>query len=191
MHPKFKTLQKIVFIVFIITMAFCLIAYAIWGQNLSLQELQNTVKDFGIWAPIAFIAFYTLGTIFIPSTPFMVLAGLMFGFGEGLLYTIMGGFLNSIVVFEISRRLGKDWVEGILQNKYMKKLGDYNKRLESGAIWDLIILRILPIMPFNVLNILMGVSRIKLRDYIIGTILGLAPSNIISVYFGNILTKLF
>src|SRR3989344_5964209 len=176
MHPKFKTLQKIVFIVFIITMAFCLIAYAIWGQNLSLQELQNTVKDFGIWAPIAFIAFYTLGTIFIPSTPFMVLAGLMFGFGEGLLYTIMGGFLNSIVVFEISRRLGKDWVEGILQNKYMKKLGDYNKRLESGAIWDLIILRILPIMPFNVLNILMGVSRIKTRDYIFGTLIGLAPS---------------
>ena len=188
---KFKKLQRIAFIIFIALILASLILYKVLGDQLSLEDFQTTIKDLGLWAPAAFVCLYAIATIFIPSTPFMVLSGLLFGFQEGLLYTVIGGLLSSLIVFTISRRLGKEWVESILQHKYLRKLGNYNKRLESGAIWDLTILRILPIMPFNILNILMGVSRIKTRDYIFGTLIGLAPSNVLSVYFGHFLTKLF
>jgi uncharacterized membrane protein YdjX (TVP38/TMEM64 family) len=46
-------------------------------------------------------------------------------------------------------------------------------------------------MPFNVLNILMGVSRISAQEYIVGTVFGLIPSNVIVVYAGTFIAKIF
>jgi uncharacterized membrane protein YdjX (TVP38/TMEM64 family) len=186
-----QKLQNTAFIIFLILIIGSLLSYEIWGNGFDLEQTRQHVKNFGIWSPIIFIFLYTIGTIFIPSTPFMAIAGILFGFKYGLIYTLIGGFLSSIIVFIISRKLGKEKVEKILEHKYLKHLGEYNKRLEEGAIWDLIILRITPIMPFNVLNILMGVSRIKIKDYAIGTAIGLIPSNILTVYFGNIIYQLF
>ena len=188
---KFHKLQKIAFILFFTLIVASLIIYKVVAKGLSLEDFQITIKDLGLWAPIVFVCLYAMAVIFIPSTPFMILLGLLFGFKEGLIYAIIGGLLSSLIVFTISRRLGKEWVESILHHRYLKKIDDYNKRLESGGVLDLIILRILPIMPFNILNILMGISKIKTKNYMVATLLGLVPSNMVSVYFGNLLAKLF
>jgi len=183
--------QKVVFALFLGLIIVSLIFYWIYKDSIDPEQIRILLKDFGILAPIIFIFLYTIGTIFIPSTPFMIAAGLLFGFKYGLLYTVVGGFLSSIMIFGFSRRLGKTKVEEILKHKYLKHLDEYNKRLETGAIWDLIVLRMMPIMPFNVLNVLMGLSKIKTVDYVAGTLLGLVPSNILTVYFGNFLVKIF
>lgn len=190
MTNRWQKLQKIVFGIFILLVTISLISYQTLGDNISIDEMREYLDKFGIWTPLVFILLYTLGTIFIPSTPFMAIAGILFGFKYGLIYTIIGGFLSSSLVFIFSRFLGKEKADILLEHRYLKLLGDYNKRLETGAVWDLIILRITPIMPFNVLNILMGISRISTRDFIIGTVLGLIPSNIITVYFGIFITEI-
>jgi len=186
-----QKLQRIAFIVFLLLIIGSLISFEIFGTSFDLEIIRQNLKDFGVWAPLVFIFLYTTGTIFIPSTPFMVAGGILFGFKYGLLYIVIGGFLSSIIVFIISRKLGRERVENILEYKYFRKLEKYNKKLEKGAIWDLVLLRMAPIMPFNVLNILMGVSKITMKDYVIGTLLGLIPSNILTVYVGTFLTKLF
>lgn len=188
---SWQKLQRVVFVVFLVLIVGSISIYEIYGSGFNLEQIRQYIKDFGIWAPLVFVTLYTIGTIFIPSTPFMAVAGILFDFKYGLLCTIIGGFLSSLIVFEISRRSGKEKMERILEYKYLKYLSEYNKRLEKGAIWDLIILRSTPIMPFNVLNILMGVSKIKPADYIIGTVIGLIPSNILTVYFGDIISKTF
>jgi uncharacterized membrane protein YdjX (TVP38/TMEM64 family) len=114
----------------------------------------------------------------------------LFGLKYGFIYTVISGFLSSIIVFYISRKLGRSWVEKILEHKYLTHLNEYNKRLEQGPIWDIIILRITPVMPFNALNALLGVSKIKIKDYVIGTLLGVLPSNVITVYIGAFITKI-
>ncbi len=188
---KWQKLQKIVFVAFLILVIGSISIYEIFGANFDLEQIRRYLRGFGIWAPLIFILLYTFGTIFIPSTPFMAVAGILFDFKYGLIYTIIGGFVSSMIVFFISRTLGKERAESLLEHKYLRLLGDYNNRLETGAIWDLIILRSTPIMPFNVLNILMGVSKIKTLDYAIGTLIGLIPSNILTVYFGDIISKMF
>jgi len=185
-----QKLQRVVFIVFLILIIGSLFVYQIFGDGFDLEQIRQHLKDFGIWAPFIFIIFYTVGATFIPVTPFMAIAGILFGFKYGLIYTVISSFFSSTIVFYISRKLGKERVESILENKYLRYLSKYNKRLESGGVWDLIILRITPIMPFNALNILMGVSKIKTEEYIIGTIFGLIPSNILTVYFGSFITKI-
>lgn len=188
---KFQKIQKIIFLVFISLIVGSLIGYKFGADNLDVNLVENEIKSFGIWAPFVFIMLYTITTFFLPSTPFMIIAGVIFGLKIGLIYVIIGGTISSISLFQISRYLGKNWVEDILQKRYFSHLGEYNKRLESGAIFDLVLFRLMPIMPFNVLNILMGVSRIKIGEYIIGTILGLLPSSILSVFFGDLLLKFF
>ncbi len=188
---RWQRFRKIAFIVFLVLIIGSFFVYEIARDNTDFEEVRQYLSEMGIWAPVIFIAFYTIGTIFLPSTPFMALAGIFFGFKYGLLYTIIGGLVSSLLVFAISRTLGKNWAESILEHRYMSKLDNYNRKLESAAIFDLIIFRLIPIMPFNVLNILMGVSRIKPRDYLIGTLIGLIPSNLVAVYFGDILGKIF
>ncbi|MEK7642388.1 MAG: VTT domain-containing protein [Patescibacteria group bacterium] len=188
---KFKKLQIVVFFIFIILICLSIIFYTLYENEFDPKGLQQTVLSFGVWAPIIFIALYIMATVFIPSSPFMVLSGMLFGFKMGMTYSLIGGFVSAILVFMFSRFLGKNWVESILQKKYFGKLNSYNQKLESKALLDLIILRILPIMPFNALNILMGVSRIGARNYILGTMVGLIPSTVITVYFGDLLVRIF
>lgn len=187
---KWQKLQRIVFIFFLIIAIGSILACEIFGVNFDLEQIRQYLKDFNVWAPLIFIIFYTLGTFFLPVTPFIIVGGILFGIKFGLIYTIIGSFLSSIIVFFIARKSGKDWVEKILEYKYFKRLGKYNERLERGAIWDLIILRIVPVMPFNILNILMGVSKIKTRDYVTGTVLGLIPSHILTVFLGTLIGKI-
>lgn len=190
---KWKKIQTAIFIVFLILIVSSSFVYQAFGDNSSLKnlkELREYLKSFDVWAPMIFIILYTLGTIFIPSTPFMIIAGILFGFEYGFIYCIISGLLSSVTTFSIARKLGKERAESLLEHRYLKPLVKYNRRLESGGVWDLIILRTIPIMPFNVLNTLMGISRIKIGNYIIGTMLGLIPSNILTVYFGDFITKI-
>lgn len=190
-NGKWQKLRRVTFVIFLILIISSLILYLVFRENLSIDDLRSIIQGFGIWAPLVFIILFTLGTIFIPSTPFMLVAGVLFGLKYGFLYSMIGGFLSAIIVFAISRKLGREWAENILQKDNMKKFEEYNKRLESGAVYDLIILRFLPVMPFNVLNMMMGISRISLGDYILGTIAGLVPSKVAAVYAGTILVKIF
>jgi uncharacterized membrane protein YdjX (TVP38/TMEM64 family) len=183
-------LQKIVLIGFIAAVVGLLIVWQVYGKSLDLEQLRQYIRDFGIWSPLIFITIFTIATIFIPSTPFMAIAGILFGFKYGLAYTIIGCFISSEIVFYISRKLGKEKIEKVLENKYLKPLKKYNKRLGSGGVWDLIILRFLPILPFNVLNILMGVSKMTNKNYTVGTFIGLIPSNLLGVYLGSLVTAL-
>jgi len=183
-----QKLQKTFFITFLVLTIGSIITFHILGYNVDIEKVRQYIKSFGILAPLIFIITYTIGTIFVPSTPFMIVAGVLFGFKYGFIYTIIGGFISSIAAFQISRRLGKEWTEKILEHKYLKRLNGYNKKLETGAVWDLIIIRVTP-MPANIINILMGISRIGTRDFIIGTLIGFLPSHIVTVYLGGLIAK--
>lgn len=188
---KSGKLQRFLFALLIALLIAASIGFLFFGENFSLEIIRTELQSFGVWAPIVFICLYALLVIFFPSTPFMALAGILFGFKYGLLYTLIGGTISSIISFSLSRKLGQTWVESILRNKYLGPLKKYNARLARGGIWDLVVLRIIPVLPFNILNILMGVSKIKYSHYLIGTLIGLIPSHIVAVYAGNIIAFIF
>ncbi len=186
---KFKKLQKYLFWLFICLVISGLIVSPILENQVNIDDFREYINQLGILAPIVFIVILAIGTIFIPSTPFMLISGILFGFAHGLVFTMIGGLMSSLITFYISRMMGRSWVESILNSKYLESIKKYNHRLENSGVADLVILRILPIMPFNVLNILMGLSRISLTNYILGTFVGLLPSNTITVYLGTLLLE--
>jgi len=187
---NWQRLNKIVFIAFIFLIIGLFIAFEVSGYEIDSRGMGQYLNNFGIWAPLLFIIIYTIGTIFIPATPFMIIAGILFGFKFGVVYMFIGSLLSAILVFHTSRKFGKSWVEKILEHRYLAHLNEYNQKLESEAFWHIIILRTTPIMPFNALSILLGVSKVKTRDYVIGTAIGFLPSAMLTVYLGTFVTRI-
>ena len=167
------------------------VIFDIYGNDYDIDAVGEFIRSFGLWSSFIFVLFYAIAAIFIPTTPLMVAAGLLFGFRYGFFYSIIGGFISMLITFFFARKTGRESIEKILKNKRAKYLEKYDNRLKKNGILDLIILRILPVMPFNILNIIMGISKISLREYIIGSLIGLIPSHIATVYLGTLVTKIF
>lgn len=184
-------LQRVVFVVFLISAISSLFVWQIFGDDLDIKQLQQHMTSFGLLAPIIFFVIFIFLSIFVPATPLMAVGGILFGFKYGLLYVFIGSLISSEIVFFVSRKFGKEKTEILLNHKYLKIINKYNHRLESGGFWDLVILRIFPIMPFNILNILMGISKINKKKYLAATFIGIIPSCLLGVYLGKFVSTIF
>jgi len=160
------------------------------GRFLSPSLLRETITGYGVAAPIIFIIIYILATLFfLPGTPLTISSGLIFGSFLGTVYTVIGATIGATLSFIISRYLGKSFVEKILKNKY-KKLYSYDKKIEENGLLVVLFLRLVPLFPFNGLNFALGLTKLKKRDFIIGTAFGIIPGSFVLAFFGNSLAEL-
>jgi len=141
-------------------------------------------------APVIFILLYTIATIiFLPGTPLTIAGGAIFGTFFGTLYTIIGATIGAAIAFFIARYLGASFVNDLV-NKKFKKLDSYDKKLEKNGFLVVLFLRLVPIFPFNGLNFALGLTKVKSKDYIIATFLGIIPGSFVLAFFGGSLASL-
>ena len=136
-------------------------------------------KARSLWyAPLIFIACYMVGCIVAaPATIFVVTAGIIWGWEFGGTYSLLGGVLGASVSFFIGRFIG-----GGLLTKLGKQGRRVERQLETGGFHSMLILRLVPLVPFPVLNYAGGVARMRFRDYFFATLIGAAPSHYIITY---------
>lgn len=106
---------------------------------------------------------------------------------KGFIYIFVGGIVGSIISFYIAR-VFQDDVMKIVYKIYNRKkrkvsLDEVESKIEKFGIGYVFFLRSMPFIPFSVANFVSGVTSIKLRDYIWGTILGLGPGQFITTFF--------
>lgn len=188
MHPL-NNMRVVFFVTFVVAMILGLLAYSTWGDRLPIEQIKSYVGSSDL-APWVFIFFYIGFSIFFPTTPMMAVAGILFGFWHGLLYTSIAGFISAVFTFWLARILGQSFVDGILERHGSELLEKYDDKMVSRGIATVIVLRLMPIMPFNVLNLLMGISKVSFKNYAVGTMVGLIPSNVLAVYFGSLILTL-
>tara|TARA_Y100000034_G_C6847245_1_gene383919 strand:- start:697 stop:1266 length:570 start_codon:yes stop_codon:yes gene_type:complete len=144
---------------------------------INLEKISNT-------NPILFIILVAITTfLFLPITPMSILAGISFGGLMGSIYTLLGATIGATILFEITRLLGRDFMYHFIKSK-SKLLHNLNEKVRHHGIKTTFFLRIIH-FPYNLLNILLGLTKIHTKDFIIGTILGAAPTIIALAYFGN------
>lgn len=142
----------------------------------STETLTLWVAHAGIWAPSLYILVYVVITLaLLPTTPLNVAAGIIFGPGWGLLWTVMGALLAAVLGFALARGLGHAWVKRRLA-KQGNGLSHYLRR-RGGMV--LFWVRLLPIFPYGLVNYGAGLVGISWRDYLLtlvpGTVVGVAP----------------
>lgn len=153
-------------------------------QKIGVSELRELIGEHVLFAPIIYVLCFAILPIFLFPVPILaVVAGTAFGLFAGSLYTIIGAMINSVLMFYIARFLGFRTVSAFTQNsksKILKTLG------EPGGKFSLIlILRLMPLVPYNALNYACGVMNVSLREYVVATFVGIVPATFIMVNLGE------
>jgi uncharacterized membrane protein YdjX (TVP38/TMEM64 family) len=146
-------------------------------------------QDPGLTALYLIIGKVVGAVLFFPGSPLTLLAGATLGVFWGSVTSIIGNTLGAILAFVVSRYALKGYVRKTLYTKY-SKIKAYEDRFFKHGIRTVIILRLIPLFPFNALNYLLGVTQVTLYEYSVGTALGMIPGTLVYVYFGNSIAML-
>lgn len=148
------------------------------------------IGSLGYAGYLAFIAIYILATIlFLPGSILTLGAGLLYGVLIGTILVSLGSILGATASFLIGRYLARDWVRKKLHgNERFKALDEAVGR--EG--WKIVILtRLSPIFPFNLLNYAYSLTAIPLRHYFLASWVGMLPWTVVYVYIGSLAGDLF
>ncbi len=140
----------------------------------------------GAWAPLLFVALQAVVTIApLPRTVFTVAAGVLFGAVWGLLLTVTGTALAALAAYGLVR-----WVGGpiVARHEHRPGFAWLRARLDRSGLLAMVSLRLLPMVPFSVLNYAAGVARVRLFPYLVGTVLGVLPGTVAIVVLGDAVT---
>lgn len=134
------------------------------------------------WAPAAFVIAYALLSAVDFSGLVLTLAGgALFGFGEGLLLNTLGANLGASGAFWLARLLGRDGVRRLLSDR----LAGADRLAEGQGFGWLLRLRLIPLVPFNLLNLGAGLTRMQWRPFALATTLGILPGTVVYTWFAN------
>lgn len=190
MHKKiFKDLIKVVIGAAFISLIWWLVTcQCVSLDTLTPASFRNYIISFGDSAVIVYIIAYALNTIsiFPPIALLSLAAGLIFGKTWGAVFLMTGAMLGTSATFMIGRFFGRGLIEKVLKGK----LKDLDDRLAKNGFMTVIFFRVIPLIPYEVLNYAGGLSKIKFRDYFLATFLGLIPGVIISAFFGGSLGEI-
>lgn len=146
------------------------------------KELQNLLTKLGIWAPIIYILLYTIGTILIlPSTPLNISGGAIFGIWWGTLWTTLAAIMAAVICFYYSRNIGRE----LIAKKFGDRIAVIDAEMQQGGLFYMFAIRLLPIIPYGIVNFAAGLTSITFKDYLIGTLLGTLPGILPFVMMGS------
>jgi uncharacterized membrane protein YdjX (TVP38/TMEM64 family) len=148
------------------------------GRKLLVESLDRLVQSAGLLGPALFVLLYGLGSLVAPVTPFTVAGAIIFGKFHGMFYNLAGDLLGATFAFF----LGRYFLHGVARNFLETKLPWLDRKVAEEGFSVIFYLRIFW-FPFIVLNYAAGATRIRFRDYLLGSVLGLLPPVFIVTYF--------
>ena len=145
----------------------------------------EAIRRLGPAGWFVFVGLYILACVFfVPGSLLTLGAGAVFGVGLGSALVSVGSVCGATISFLIGRFLARDWV-------FRKASGNPRFAALDAAIgkegWKIVgLLRLSPVFPFTLLNYLLGVTRVSLRDYVLASWIGMMPGTVMYVYLGSV-----
>lgn len=164
-----------------------LVAIVLLGRSAGayVPQFSAWVGELGPLGPIAFVVGYAVAVIaFVPGSVLTLASGAIFGLVEGTLYVFVAAILGSTGAFLIARHGARAAVEKRIKGDVRFASIDAAVGQEGRKI--VFLLRLSPIFPFNLLNYALGLTQIKLADYVLAGF-GMLPGTLLYVYTGKLL----
>jgi uncharacterized membrane protein YdjX (TVP38/TMEM64 family) len=172
------TIKAIILLVFII-LAILVVRFTPIKIFLTEETLSRFMKASGFWAPLLFILFYGIGVcLFIPGTLLTAIGGAIFGAYWGFLYVWVGAMIGASAAFWIGRTLGRDLAASLIGDRLKK----YDETIGRNGFATVFYLRMI-YFPFTPMNFGMGLTKVRFRDYFLGTALGIIVGTFIFTFF--------
>lgn len=175
---KVKMALLLLFMVCLVATGLALVALG----GLDIAQIQHWLKTWGIWAPIAYILIYVIATILIlPSTALNLTGGALFGPWWGTIWTSLAAILAAIAAFAFTRTIGHEMVAQRLAGRWQAM----DAEVRRGGRFYMFAVRLIPVMPYGLVNFAAGLTSINFQDYVLGTVLGTVPSVLPFVLLGS------
>ena len=173
--PLIKAIALLVFIV----AAIVIVRVTPVKDYLTREALGQVLESAGYWAPLLFILVYIVGIcLFVPGTLLTTLGAAIFGAYRGFLYVWVGAMIGASAAFWIGRTLGREFAASLIGDRLKK----YDEAIERNGFATVLYLRLI-YFPFTPMNFGMGLTRVRFRDYLFGTGLGIIVGTFIFTFF--------
>ncbi|MBE9100048.1 TVP38/TMEM64 family protein [filamentous cyanobacterium LEGE 07170] len=154
------------------------------GPQKWLTDALSWIDGLGAVGAIAFILLYVVAAVaFLPGSVVTLGAGVVFGVVAGSIYVFVGATLGATLAFLIGRYVARGWVSKKIEGNAQFQAVD--KAVGREGLKIVLLTRLSPIFPFNLLNYAFGVTGVSLRDYVLGSV-GMIPGTIMYVYLGSL-----
>ncbi len=159
------------------------LAFGRWGVRF-VPLFADWVHGLGPLGPIVFIIGYVLAAVAgIPGSLLTLVAGAIFGLIGGVVYVFVGATLGATAAFLVSRYVARGFVERRLASNTRFRSMDQAIAINGRKI--VFLLRLSPLFPFSLLNYALGLTQVRLVDYIVASV-GMLPGTVLYVYYGKL-----
>ncbi len=174
--------------VILVMIVFAVFAASAWYyfslyDEFNQENLRDFIGGFGPWAPLAYAAIYIISS----PVPFLApvisaVGGFLFGALGGVVLVLIVATLSSLVPFTLSRRLGREWAESKLKGKRLEEI--YAQSEGGKGFTFIILMRLIPVVPWEMQNYVAGLTKISVLAYLAGTLVGIIPGSSSLVLLG-------
>jgi uncharacterized membrane protein YdjX (TVP38/TMEM64 family) len=153
----------------------------------NFRWMRDAADAAGEGAPLLFVAanIAVLMLLVVPSWFCTIAAGLLFGRWFGTLYALAGTTAGAAAVFLIARS-----GLGGLADRAGPRVASIGGALRADGIFYLVFMRLLPVLPFTLVNVVAALAGLRLQTFLIGTFIGIVPSVVIYANVGDLLMEL-
>jgi len=150
----------------------------------ALPSFAAAVERSGVWGPIVFVLGYAAATVaFVPGSVLTLAAGAIFGLAKGTVYVLVAATLGSSIAFLVGRYLARGAVERRVRSN--PRFAAIDRAVAAEGRRFVFLLRLSPVVPFNVLNYALGLTSVRFGDYLVAS-LGMIPGTLLYVYYGKL-----
>jgi uncharacterized membrane protein YdjX (TVP38/TMEM64 family) len=147
-----------------------------------IKALSSNVGRFGAFGPVIYFVLYVLSTVVLAPSPLMsIAAGVAFGWW-GLPLAVISATAGGACSFFLSRYFFGETLEDWLMQRPVSKAA--KNAVDEGGWRVLVLLRLSPVVPFGLLNYLLGLTNIPATTYLLWTAIGILPGSIVDIYIG-------
>jgi len=155
-----------------------------WGESVLVW-----IEARGALGPIVLAGAYVLPCIFfLPGLPLTLGAGFLFGLADGLLIATVGTAFGSTLSFLLGRTIARPWAVRYLGR--FEKMRTLDRAVGHRELIVVILARLSPFFPYNLLNYGFAISRVSFRSFFLGSLIGVFPVTALNVYLGTLMKSL-
>ena len=151
-----------------------LVVDRVWGWP-EVSSLQARVEGSGASGVAVFVVGYALLALLpAPKAVLTALGGMLYGLWFGALLSWFAALVGAVVAFGIGRLLGREAVDRLIRGR----LDRADQVLADHGLGAVVAARLVPVLPFTAINYAGGLTGVRLRDFVLGSALGMVPGSL-------------
>jgi uncharacterized membrane protein YdjX (TVP38/TMEM64 family) len=133
---------------------------------------------------LIYIVLYVIACVcLLPGLILTIASGVIFGLPVGLALASVGSVLGATAAFFVGRTIAREWIGSKIQG--WPRFRALDQALEARGFWIVLLTRLSPLFPFNLLNYAYGITGVRPRDYVVASWIGMFPGTALYVYAGS------